>query len=184
MTAFPGPQAAAWWRDLQPKISDEPGKLKPRSGDRGALARLRRCATVMDAASESATLALCRRLGMREADLDRAALLAAVLALVREERFDLLVARQIGVQQDGPAVMSDLRFRRLLQADTLDEQLIGFRRLVALAQRKLQVADLAAGLWRWGDEATRRRWIYAYHDAPDFQTSANTTAQASEDASA
>ena len=180
MTLFPGPQAAAWWRELQPKHEDG----KPRGGDRGALARLRRCATVMDAASEPATLALCRRLGVGEAGLDRAALLAAVLAHVREERFDLTVPRQIGVQQDGTTIVSDLRFRRLLQADTLDEQLIGFRRLVALAKRKLQVADLAAGLWHWGDEATRRHWIYAYHDAPDFQVGANTTPHVTEDASA
>jgi CRISPR system Cascade subunit CasB len=180
MTVFPGREAAAWWRELQPK--DEPGNR--RSGDRGALARLRRCATVMDAASEPATLALCRRLGMGEAGLERAALLAAVLAHVREERFDLTVARQIGVQQDGKVIMSDLRFRRLLQADTPDEQLIGFRRLVAMTGRKLHVADLAAGLWRWSDEETRRRWIYAYHDAPDFQAGATATPPITEDASA
>lgn len=180
MTAFPGPQAARWWRELQPK--DEQGER--RSGDRGALARLRRCATVMQAASEPATLALCRRLGTGEASLDRVALLAAVLANVQEERFDLTVARQIGVQQDNTATMSDLRFRRLLQADTLDERLTGFRRLVTLAGRRLNVADLAAGLWHWGDEPERRRWIYAYHDAPNFQAGPNATPSLTEDAPA
>ena len=180
MTVFPGPEAATWWRALQ--SSDKKGER--RSGDRGALARLRRCATVMDAAIEPVTLALCRRLGLGEAGLDGAALLAAVLAHVRDERFDMTVARQIGMQRDGTAVMSDLRFRRLLQADTPDERLIGFRRLVMLADRKLYVADLAAGLWRWGDEATQRHWIYAYHDAPDFQASADAMPPAIEDASA
>jgi CRISPR system Cascade subunit CasB len=180
MTAYPGPQAAAWWRGLQPQ--DGLGERRP--GDRGALARLRRCASVMDAASEPATLALCRRLGAGEAGLERAALLAAVLAHVREDDPRLPVARQIGVPSDGAAPMSDLRFRRLLQAETPDEQLIGFRRLVALAGRKLNVADLAAGLWRWNDEATRRHWIYAYHDAPEFQPGANATQPVTEDASA
>lgn len=181
MTAYPGPHAARWWRELQPK--DEQGKR--RSGDRGALARLRRCATVMQAASEPVTLALCRKLEAGEANLDRVALLAAVLAHVQDERFDLTVARQIGVQQqDGTAPMSDLRFRRLLQADTLDEQLIGFRRLVTLTGRKLNVADLAAGLWRWSDEKERRRWIYAYHDAPNFQAGDDVTPSLIEDASA
>lgn len=179
MTAFPGPQAAAWWRELQPK--DEQGER--RIGDRAALARLRRCATVMQAASEPATLALCRRLRVGEADLDRVALLAAVLAQAREERFDLTVARQIGVQQDNTATMSDLRFRRLLQADTLDERLTGFRRLVALAARKLNVADLAAGMWHWSDEKERRRWIYAYHDAPSFQAGSEPMPSVTEDAS-
>ena len=180
MTAFPGPQAAAWWRELQPKD----GQGERRSGDRGALARLRRCATVMQAASEPATLALCRKLAAGEAGLDRVALLAAVLAHVREERFDLTVARQIGVQQDNTAAMSDLRFRRLLQADTPDERLIGFRRLVALAGRKLNVADLAAGLWHWSEERERLRWIYTYHEAPNFQAGADVTPSVTEDASA
>jgi CRISPR system Cascade subunit CasB len=180
MTAFPGPQAARWWRELQPR--DEQGER--RSGDRGALARLRRCTTTMQAASEPATLALCRRLAAGEAGLDRVALLAAVLAHVQEERFDLTVARQIGVQQDNTATMSDLRFRRLLQADTLDERLIGFRRLVALAGRRLNVADLATGLWHWGNEQERRRWIYAYHDAPNLQAGADATPSLTEDASA
>ena len=80
--------------------------------------------------------------------------------------------------------MSDLRFRRLFQADTLDERLTGFRRLVALVGRKLNVADIATGLWHWDDERTRRRWIYAYHDAPDFQAGADTTSPNTEDASA
>ncbi|WP_375508957.1 type I-E CRISPR-associated protein Cse2/CasB [uncultured Caballeronia sp.] len=174
MTEFPGGEAAAWWWELQPK--DKPGQFQ--SGDRRGLARLRRCATVMDAASEPTTLALCRRLGRGEVGLERAALLAAVLAHVHADRIDLSVARQIGVQRNGRSIMSDLRFRLLLQADTPDEQLTGFRRLVLLAGRELNVADLAAGLWRWTDEdageKTRRHWIYAYHDAPDFQTSPTT----------
>ena len=180
MTGFPGSQAARWWRELQPK--DEQGER--RSGDRGALARLRRCASVMQATSEPVTLALCRRLATGEASLDRVALLAAVLAHVQEERFDVTVARQIGAQQDNPATMSDLRFRRLLQADTLDEQLTGFRRLVTLAGRRLNVADLAAGLWHWSDERERRRWIYAYHDAPSFPAGVDAMSSITEDAPA
>lgn len=180
MSAFSGPQAARWWRALQPR--DELGQ--GRSGDRGALARLRRASTMMQAASEPATLALCRQLHAGEAHLDRVALLAAVLAQVQGERFDLTVARQIGVQRDGTAIMSDLRFRRLLQADALDERLVGFRRLVALAGRRLNIADLAVGLWHWGDERERRRWIYAYHDAPNLPLGAAATSSLSEDASA
>ena len=187
MSRSEGQAAAAWWRSLQP--ADDAGK--PRRGDRAALARLRRCATTMQAASETATIELCRRLGATERDLDRIALIAAVLAHVREDDRRLRVARQIGVQADKSAMMSDLRFRRLLQAETPDEQLTAFRRLVALARRKLNVADLAESLWRWDDEQRRRAWIYAYHDAPDFQTDSETTmndaavtAAASEDASA
>jgi CRISPR system Cascade subunit CasB len=151
-------------------------------GDRGALARLRRCATVMDAAAESATLELCRALGRGEAGLERAALLAAVLAHVREDVPGMKVARQIGVHSDKTAVMSDLRFRRLLQAATPDEQITAFRRLVALAGGKLNIFDLATGLLGWDDEKTRLRWIYAYYDTPGFQPNTGNTQNAIEDA--
>lgn len=154
MTVFPGPQAAAWWQALQT--------------DRGSRARLRRSLSVMHAASEPATLTLCRRLGVGEAGLERAALLAAVLAHVHENRNKLSVARQIG----AAGGLSELRFRQLLQADTPDEQILGFRRLVALAQRSLNVADLAVGIWHWNDDATRRHWICAYYDAPEFAAEA------------
>ena len=177
-----GQAASSWWRDLQPQ--DDEGKS--RRGDRGALARLRRCASVMDAASEPATFALCRKLEATERDLARVALLAAVLAQVREHDGRLRVARQLGAQnRETPAVMSDLRFRRLVQSDTDDEKLIGFRRLVALVGRKLNVADLADGVVNWEWEATRRRWIYAYHDAPDFQSNnADAMPPANQDVSA
>ena len=176
-----GSDALTWWSGLQPP--DE--RNRDRRGDRGALARLRRCASVIDAASEPATFALCRKLEATEHDLARVALLAAVLAQVREHDGRLRVARQIGAQnRETPAVMSDLRFRRLLQSDTDDEKLIGFRRLVALAGRKLNVGDLADGVVNWEWEATRRRWIYAYHDAPDFQSNnADATPSANQDVS-
>jgi CRISPR system Cascade subunit CasB len=173
-----GAKAAGWWQGLQPAYT--PGG---RPGDRGALARLRRCATLLEAASEPATIALCRRLEGRERDLDRAALIAAVLAHVRKDNPSMTVARQIGRQQDNSAAMSDLRFRRLLGAETDDERLTAFRRLVAIAGRTLNVSDLAASLWHWGDERRRLAWIYAYYDAPDVQAQA-AAPHATEDAPA
>lgn len=170
MTAAIGLLATAWWQALQPV--DIVGKT--RRGDRAALARLRRCATVNDAVFDEATHKLCHHLDAGERGLERAALVAAVLAQVRVNNSALKVARQIGVPTtEGAATMSELRFRRLLQADSADEQLTGFRRLVALAGRELNVADLAQGLWRW-DDADRRRWVYAYYDAPRFSTPSQT----------
>lgn len=166
MSREQGQIAAAWWRALQPPDDASP----ERRGDRAALARLRRCATVMDAATERASLDLCRKLALGEAGLKRACLAAAVLAHVRQDVRPERVARQLGAQRDGTAAMSELRFRRLVQADTADEQLTAFRRLVALAGRKLNVADLAEALLHW-DDARRRRWAYAYYDAPDFEAS-------------
>jgi CRISPR system Cascade subunit CasB len=160
----PGPAAARWWRGLQPR-PDGGG------GDRAALARLRRCATALDAASEQATLDLCRSLGFGFGKLDRVAVAAAVLAHVREDRPGSPAARQLG--GTGPdqagAAMSWLRFRRLIQASTDDEQLAAFRRAAALAGGAINVVDLADSLLDW-DDKRRRRWLYAYHDAPAEMT--------------
>lgn len=177
MTANIGRIAAEWWEAMQPRDEAD----KQRSGDRAGLARLRRCASVAEAAFDAATHQLCHRLGAGEAGLERAALIAAVLAHARANNPAQKVARQIGVSGDGTAAMSDLRFRRLLQADTPDEQLAGFRRLVALAGRELNVADLAQALWRW-NETDRRRWVYAYHDAPEFLAAVDPQTSVREDA--
>lgn len=149
---------AAWWRGLQPR-SDGSG------GNRAALARLRRSHTALEASSEEETLKLCRALGRGWKGLEGAAVAAAVLAHVREDAPGERAARQLGATPSIPAVMSWLRFRRLAQAGTPDEQVIAFRRAVALAGGRLNVADLGASLLDWND-TRRRRWMYDYHDAP------------------
>jgi CRISPR system Cascade subunit CasB len=153
--------AAPWWRELQP----DPGVR--RRGDRAALARLRRCASVAEAMQEEATVALFRRVvASGPGDLPGVALAAAVLAHVRDDKLGT-VARTVGpVSPDQPdtAVLKPLRFRRLMEADGHDERLTAFRRLVALAGGALPVADLAAALLDWS-EHRRRRWVYDYWNA-------------------
>ncbi len=154
--------AAAWWHALQP----DPGTQRP--GDRATLAKLRRCATVAEAMTEPATIALFRRIGAtRPNDLPCIATLAAVLAHVREDVPEGRVARRLGPDYpDAPetARMSPLRFRRLLEAEPGDDQLTAFRRMVALAGGSLPLRDLARALLDWNDER-RRRWIYDYWNA-------------------
>jgi CRISPR system Cascade subunit CasB len=148
---------AGWWHRLQPR-PDGGG------GDRGALARLRRCATAADAAMEPATLDLARQVGAGWLGLGRVAVAAAVLAHVREDVRGASAARQLGPGPTGTA-MSWLRFRRLLQAGTEDELVTAFRRAVALAGGRMNVPDLAGSLLNWNDER-RRRWVMEYHNAP------------------
>lgn len=154
--------AAPWWRELQPDPKTS------QRGNRAALARLRRCATVAEAMQEEATIALFRRVGASlPADLPSVALTAAVLAHVREDRPGVTVARAVGPEKpDQPqtAILKPLRFRRLMEADGVDERLTVFRRLTALADGALPVADLAAALLDWS-EHRRRRWTYDYWDA-------------------
>lgn len=154
------PHAAAyWWQDLQPANGQR--------GDRAALARLRRCATVAEAMQEPTTIALFRRVGAgRPADLPIVALAAAVLAHVRVDAAGT-VARAIGPnppEKPETATLKPQRFRRLMEADSVDERLTMFRRLAALTGGTLPVADLAGALLDWS-ENRRRRWIYEYWDA-------------------
>ena len=161
-----GAIAAGWWRAMQPGAPAE---------DRGALARLRRAPRVRDAAEEEAALLLCRKLKLGWQGLERAALTAAVLAAVRDDAPGPAAARQLGPDRGGAAAMSWLRFRRLLQAETPDEQLIAFRRAVALAGNRINVFDLARSLLDWNDRR-RQRWIYAYHEAADDIPTEDTAA--------
>ena len=150
--------ASGWWFALQPRPDGS-------GGDRGSLARLRRCTTAADAAMEPATLDLARQLGAGWSLLGRVAVAAAVLAHVRDDVRGASAARQLGPGPTGEATMSWLRFRRLLQAATEDEQVMAFRRAVALASGRMNVPDLAGSLLAWTEDR-RRRWIMDYHNAP------------------
>ncbi len=166
--------ARTWWTGLQRSFAD--GRRNP-AGDAGALARLRRAPTVHEAATEPATFRLLEAIGGGERMLERVALCAAVLAHVREDRHGLHPAAAVG---GDPPAMSALRFNRLTRTDrdAPDDMLVQFRRLVALADRKADVAMLAAALLDWSPD-TRLRWIYAWHGASraapaDADTSSRT----------
>ena len=155
--------ALAWWQSLQPDL--EHGK----SGDRAALAKLRRCASVAEAMNQPAAIDLFRRCQAdRSSDLPAIALTAAILAHVRTHTPGTPVARHIGPDApDAPAetaLLKPLRFQRLMQASDPDERLVVFRRLVMLAKGKLDVLDLARATLDWS-ERRRRRWTYDYWSA-------------------
>ena len=155
--------AVAWWHALQPSLPD--GTRNP-AGDRAALAVLRR-ADLLSAMEEPATFALFRCLGCSEPDdLPRVALCAAVLAGVREDRFEH-PARSLGAPSGEPpekAPMKPLRFRHLMEADTQEARLIALRRAVHLADHKISVLGLAEACLNWSD-GLRRTWIFEYYGA-------------------
>jgi len=155
--------AARWWRGLQPYTSD--GKANV-SADRAALARLRR-ADLMEAMQDPATLALFRALGRkRPAELPDVALCAATLAGLREDRPEH-PARSLGppsMDEMQQAAIKPLRFRRLIEADTLDERLTALRRAIQLADRRLNVREIAAVCLDWS-ENRKQRWIFEYYAA-------------------
>lgn len=158
--------AFKWWQDMIPDAE------RKRRGDRGALARLRRCATVLEAMQQPETIALFHACSATdEHDLQAVSLLAAVLAHVRESGTGT-IARQVGpADPDRPetAILKPLRFRRLLDTTEPDDCLAAFRRLVALAGGAVNVNDLVRTLLEWRHpqfaDDVRRRWVFAYWNA-------------------
>jgi len=157
----PGPAdiAAGWWREL---TSDTAAGRLPRGVRRAALAEMRRAKSPLEILQQPAALRLIGNLPPLLAD--RGAILAGILAHVREDdRRD--VARAIGrATFDDPdsAVMSESRFRRLMQTEE-DGLLEAMRRLVRLMNGKVNVADLAKATLCWGDDV-KKTWIFRYYD--------------------
>ncbi|MCY4504175.1 MAG: type I-E CRISPR-associated protein Cse2/CasB [Alphaproteobacteria bacterium] len=157
--------AAAWWRELT--ANDSHGR-RTRGARRAALARLRRAATPVEVILEPEALRLLAALsGKGHAYRERAAILAGVLAAVREEDSQP-VMRALGrfaLDDAESARMSEARFRRLLQAEE-DTQMDAMRRLVRLAGGKVDVYDLSDAILHWG-ERIKRRWIFRYYNVEE-----------------
>jgi CRISPR system Cascade subunit CasB len=172
--------AVAWWRELQPDPA------RNHAGDRATLARLRRCATVAEVMLEPAAIELFRRCHADHAqDLPAIALAAGVLAHVRTDDA-MHPARRVGPEapeKPETALLKPLRFRWLMEARSEDERLTAFRRLVALADRTLNVGEVSDALLRWDDER-QRRWVFAYWNAgpPPGSDIGNTQAPVKETA--
>ena len=165
-----GQQCATWWQALQRTRQD--GTSNP-NADPGALARLRRAPTIVEAAQEPQTIALYRRLHGARLDvrkLEATAVVAAVLAGIRADATGS-AAELLGrpPRNGDQPVMSPLRMRRLTSARDAKETLRGFREAVALLGGAAPVADVASSILDWldDDRADRRktRWLYHYHSA-------------------
>ena len=154
--------AVAWWRELQP----DPEHQRP--GDRATLARLRRCERPEAAGIEPAAIELARKLGIQsglEKKLGDVLLTAVVLAHVRKDVRTQSLGRSLGPPDiNQRALLSPIRLTRLLAAETLEERLIAFRRLVALLGGEVNLRDLARLLLNW-NERNRIALVFDYHGA-------------------
>jgi CRISPR system Cascade subunit CasB len=169
--------AREWWRSLQPRTSNG----HTYQGDRATLARLRRATEPLAAAHEPATLDLYRRLDVARPDasphqiaaaLSRVAVLASVIAHVRNDDEKRLLGRALGpndAKVPETALLKPLRLARLLAARGDEEIETDFRRAVALLDGTANVGDLAWLVLAWdrdelGDRV-RTLFAFAYHDA-------------------
>ena len=160
-----GKAAYAWWLELQPDAE------RGRRGDTATLAALRRAGTPSEAITVNATIDLALSLGVDRRDWESVAILAAVLAHVRTAAFgEGSVARALGHRTGEQRLMSELRFRQLLQADTAEERMAAFRRAVAMLGGRANIHDLAESLLDWSDpgrgETRRVRWMFDYFGEP------------------
>jgi len=186
-----GNAARLWWRTLQP-----PPDHQTKGGNSGALARLRR-SDLGTAAIEEVTSDLHRRLApltwlSGTPLLERTALIAALLAHVREDD-KRKVAAALGKQEDDSYLLHPLRLRRLFATHKPAACLIAFRRAIAMLGNKTNVGDLAESLFDWPDahrgETRRISWAFDYYGggsaAPDaVQDTSRDTPAASPDQSA
>ena len=162
-----GDIALAWWKELQPDAA------RP---DAAALAQLRRCATPVEALMHERALDLARRLGAKRAEhVSVYGEIAAVLAHVRSDS-DTRIARALGGPAADKRLMSGLRFRNLLGAQTGAPRMAAFRRAIAMLKGKASVADLTESLLVWDHpdygERRRIRWMFDYVGASGAETEA------------
>lgn len=165
-----GAAALAWWK----RYCDPAG-----DGDPETRARLRRCRSAVDALSIRPAIRLAHRIGIpRDVDdwrltagLDLARVLAHVtihdpaLPPMRAAGWKTFPGdrRESEAGDDRPR-LSEVRFRRLLEAAPGEELVVAFSRLVILLDRAVSVTALAEDFLSWGDR-TKRRWAFDYYAA-------------------
>ena len=161
----------AWWKHLQPDsgVAEPAPPVLARLG-RGDRARLRRAASVEELETERAAQLVVA--GLREGEWRNSAaqrwtaddagpvlMAAGVLAAVKEDARDgKSLAWRVGnaAAIGGLVPMSELRFKRLLKARSLDEFFQSARRAVGLAMGTADVAVLADDLLAWAYEHSLR----------------------------
>lgn len=136
-----------WWIELQ-----------ERNGDR---AELRRAETVTDVILLPAFQRACLRFKpFFQHEENWESRLAAILGLLAHVR-QVNLEQSLALQMAGkPPVVSELRFRRLLQRDRADLY-VSMIRVLRMLGNKANIHDLAESVYFWGDNV-RRRWAFDY----------------------
>ena len=170
-----GARALGWWRR-----HCDPANPK---GDPATRARLRRARSHLDVLRIEPAVALARLLGAAptshaapawrvNAALDLARVLAHVKA--HEDRHPMQAAgwkRFPGDRKESDAggdrpMLSNARFKRLLETGEGDEKVLAFTRLVALLGGTVNVAQLASDFLTWNHpefgDRVHERWAFEY----------------------
>jgi CRISPR system Cascade subunit CasB len=153
----PGTETAealvAWWKGLE--------------RDRGERAALRRCTNLTEVAFVPSYHQLLRVLSPHgKVDAERLALVAGLAARVKGHNPGVEIAVQMAQTKPGgsSAVVSGLRFRRLLKIQNREELFLALGRVVALLGGTVNLVSLAKSAYEW-NEWTRKQWAFNYYSA-------------------
>lgn len=153
----------AWWQQLE--------------NDKGERAALRRAASLTEVMLSPTFMRLLRALrnqgyaiGNGNIQLSKIAALAGLAARVKAQT-DVGLAAHMGTPKPGGSTpaFSELRLRRILACDDIEELYTLLRRALALLSDQANLADLAATIWNWvplDDKRSydpRRRLAYDYY---------------------
>lgn len=156
----------SWWQGLEL--------------DKGDRANLRRAASLTAVMLNPAFHRLLRELrqagyGVPDSRYPKLAAIAGLAARVDPQKEDPSesLATRMGTPKStgGKAVVSELRMRRLLACDDLEELYTLLRRALALLDNHASLADLATTIWHWvpmDEKRTndpRRQLAYDYYAA-------------------
>lgn len=141
-----------WWNDLQ-----------QRAGDRAAL---RRASSPLEVVFLPVYHDLRRRLsGTPWRNRQALACMTGVLAHIRQDDERRTFAQQMASPKGAGrgAVLSGLRFRRLIQYPDRESVYSPLVRVVRLLDHQANVPDLARSIYFWSDQV-RRDWAFAYYE--------------------
>jgi CRISPR system Cascade subunit CasB len=139
----------AWWRELDKN-----------RGERAVLRRSRTLAEVAFSPAYHHLRLTLSRLG--PVDYDRLALVAGLSARVKVDNEGSPIAGQMAAAQaNGSALVSGLRFRRILKMKE-DALFAGMTRIIALLSGTVNLQSLAQSVYFWNDQ-TRKEWAFEYY---------------------
>ena len=144
-----GKKLKEWWQELE--------------NDRGQRAELRRAKSVHEVIMLPCFHRACRQFaslfGRESRWQSRLALIMAMLSHVKQLDSDKKLAAQMAEGSDKP-VVSELRFRRLLQCER-DKLFVALIRVIHLLDGQANIYDIANSCFYWGDNV-KKHWVFAY----------------------
>lgn len=141
-----------WWEGLE--------------DNKGERAELSRCATPTEVLLCPAFYNIAGPLedaGIPATRRESTAAIVGLLASVRNDNAQLTIPEAMA-QGDSKPQVSPARFRRLLEAQNVDDLYPLLRRVLGLLDKTANVSDLAASVYDWENEdnESRKRWASKY----------------------